>query len=66
MIFHDEFVAESSSLKYGRMDSVENLILIPRSVLDYWVEIQPLSQSDRVSIVLTGKSHCNSQLTIEN
>ena len=39
MMFHDEFVAEGSSLK---------------SVLDYWVEIHPLSKQDTVSIVLTG------------
>ena len=39
MMFHDEFVAEGSSLK---------------SVLDYWVEIHPLSKQDKVSIVLTG------------
>ena len=38
-MFHDEFVAEGSSLK---------------SVLDYWVEIHPLSKQDTVSIVLTG------------
>ena len=41
MMFHDEFVAEGSSLK---------------SVLDYWVEIHPLSKQDTVSIVLTGEN----------
>ena len=51
MMFHDEFVAEGSSLK---------------SVLDYWVEIHPLSKQDTVSIVLTGANFLVSKKYVKN
>ena len=66
MIFHDEFVAESSALKYEHvfLQLIKPILLILhcppfRSVLDYWVEINPLSKQDKVSIVLTGEVACN-------